>query len=70
MSIAQVIEQREQTNREMIALLNRMYDDLSATTGATQGARSPEEMKLLERLIDQAPEMSEDTLRVFLETLA
>lgn len=70
MAIAQVIEQREQTNREMIALLKRMYDDISPAIISKERSRSAEELKLLERLIEEASEMSEDTLRVFLETLA
>jgi hypothetical protein len=70
MSIAQVIEQREQTNRELIALLKRMYDDISPAITSKERSRSAEELKLLERLIEEAADMSEDTLRVFLETLA
>ena len=70
MAIASVIEQREQTNRDMIALLDRMFDDLSPTTATKKPSRSPEETKLIERLIDQSSEMSDDALRVFLETLA
>jgi hypothetical protein len=69
MAIASVIEQREQTNRKMIVLLDRMYDDLSPTTVTKKPPRSPEETKLIERLIDQSPEMSDDTLRAFLESL-
>lgn len=68
-AIAAVIEQRELTNQKMIALLERMYDDLSPATRSKRGSRAPDETKLIERLIDQAGEMSEDTLRVFLETL-
>ncbi len=68
-AIASVIEQREQTNRKMIALLDRMYDDLSPGT-SKRHPRTPEEAKLIERLIDQSAEMSEDTLRAFLESLA
>jgi hypothetical protein len=69
MAIASVIEQREQTNREMIALLNRMYDDLSPAVTTRKHPRTPDETKLIERLIDQSPEMSDETLRVFLEGL-
>ena len=69
-AIASVVEQREQTNRKMIALLDRMYDDLSPTTAMRKQPRSPEETKLIERLIDQSSEMSDDTLRAFLDALA
>jgi hypothetical protein len=68
-AIAQVIEQREQTNREMIGLLRRMYDDLSPRVISPQPSRFPEQSKLLERLIDQSAEMSEETLRAFLDKL-
>lgn len=68
-AIASVVEQREQTNQKMIELLARMYDDLSPTVITKKASRSPEEMKLIERLIDQSSEMSEDTLRIFLERL-
>lgn len=68
-AIAQVIEYREQTNQKMIALLDRMYGDLSPTAIAQNQSRSPDQSKLLERLIDQSAEMSEDTLRAFLERL-
>jgi hypothetical protein len=69
MAIASVIEHREQTNQKMIALLDRMYSDLSQAPAARRMPRAPEETKLIERLIDQAPEMSEETLAVFLEKL-
>jgi hypothetical protein len=52
-AISQVIGHREQTNQKLIALLDRMYDDLSPTTMAQQESRSPDQSKLLERLIDQ-----------------
>ena len=69
-AIASVVEQREQTNQKLIALLDRMYGDLSPATVTKKAARAPEETKLIERLIDQAPEMSEDVLRTFLDKLA
>jgi hypothetical protein len=69
MAIASVVEQREQTNQHMIALLDRMYDDLSSMAMAPQQPRPPDQSKLLERLIDQSAEMSEDTLRMFIERL-
>lgn len=69
-AIASVVEQREQTNQKMIALLDRMYDDLSPSTAMRKQPRSPEETKLIERLIDQSSEMSDDTLRAFLDALA
>jgi hypothetical protein len=68
-AIASVIEQRELTNQKMIALLDRMFDDLSPTMRATKQSRNPDETKLIERLIDQAGELSEETLAVFLEKL-
>lgn len=69
MAIASVVEQRELTNQKLIALLDRMYADLSPATVERRPSRSPEEMKLIERLIDQSPEMSEDTLNAFLDKL-
>lgn len=69
MAIASVVEYREQTNQNMIALLARMYDDLSSATLPKKHGRTPEETKLIERLIDQSPEMSDDTLRAFLDSL-
>ena len=68
-AIASVIEQRELTNQKMIALLDRMYSDLSPTMRATRQSRNPDETKLIERLIDQAGEMSEETLNAFLDKL-
>lgn len=68
-AIASVIEHRERTNQQLIALLNRMYDDVSPTT-VKKPSRSAEETKLIERLVDKSPEMSDDTLRAFLESLA
>ena len=68
-AIASVVEQRERTNQKMIELLARMYDDLSPTMIKKKQSRSPEEMKLIERLIDQSSEMSEETLAIFLERL-
>jgi hypothetical protein len=70
MAIASVVEHREQTNQKMIALLDRMYADLSPATAEKRSSRSPEETKLIDRLIDQSPEMSDDTLNAFLEKLA
>lgn len=69
-AIASIVEQREQTNQKLVALLDRMYGDLLPATVATKPARAPEETKLIERLIDQSSEMSEDTLRAFLDKLA
>jgi hypothetical protein len=68
-AIASVIEQRERTNQKLIELLARMYDDLSPTMIKKKQSRSPEEMKLIERLIDQSSDMSEETLAIFLERL-
>lgn len=69
-AIASVVEQREQTNQKLIALLDRMYGDLSPAPVGKKPMRAPEETKLIERLIDQSPEMSEDILRAFLDKLA
>lgn len=68
-AVASVIEQREQTNQKLIELLARMYDDLSPATVENRPSRSPEEMKLIERLIDQSSDMSEETLNAFLDRL-
>ena len=68
-AIASVVEQRELTNQKMIALLDRMYDDLSPTTRSARQPRNPDETKLIERLIDQAGDLSEETLAVFLDKL-
>lgn len=69
MAIASVVEQREQTNQKVIALLDRMYADMSPAAVERRPSRPPEEMKLIERLIDQSPDMSEDTLNAFLDKL-
>lgn len=69
MAIASVVENREETNQKLIDLLQRMYDDVSTTPHAGLAQRQGENTKLVERLIDQSAEMSDDMIRMFLEKL-